>query len=199
MTRKSPPQDGPELHTAVITDVPSMWQKLAWDVDQFDEIQRSYPDLAEPLGFAALNVCIAAASLRDWAVGAVLKLRRSQGHRPKEREVIDHIHQHVTQQRMCEAIANTAKHSRLTAGQWPDGSVRMTWHEASEDEPPGYVLRHIHADGVYESLALNAFGNLVTNWWGELQNLGFAFPGGSAQFEWKQRKLQAMFDGRGNE
>lgn len=71
-TRQRPVGGNPRRHTAIIGDVETMWQKLVWDIYQFDEIQRSNPDLKELLGFAAINVCIAAASLADWTVASVV-------------------------------------------------------------------------------------------------------------------------------
>lgn len=170
-----------------------MWEKLSWDIAQFDDIQRNSPDLPEPLGFAAINVCIAAASLRDWTVAAFVERRRREKRAVKEKEVIDHIHEHVPQQRMCEAIANTSKHSRLKPGQWPGGVVKLQWEDDSDSDPPQYVLRHIHADGQFESIALNAFSAMQRSWWGELQNLGFSFSANLVAFEWQQRRLRAIF------
>lgn len=196
MRRRGSSGEGAGRHTAVVVDVPSMWEKLVWDVDKFEEIQRDHPDLPEPLGFAAINVCISASSLRHWAVGAFRRRRRAEGEPVSERDVLDHIYAHVPSQRMCEAIANTAKHASFDAGGWPGGSVRPESREPDEDDPGGYVLQHVHEDGAYESIALNAFGALTRSWWGELQNLGFAFPGGVATIEWKQRKLRTMFGRR---
>lgn len=185
----------PERHTAVITDVPMMWQKLAWDIDQFDDIQRSYPDMAEPLAFAAINVCISAASLADWASAAFISRRRAEGRPIGRAEVLAHIHATVPQQVMCEAIANTAKHSRFDEREWVGGEVRLDWSDGNEDEPPGYLLRHIHADNQIESVALNAFGVLERNWWGALQTMGFALPA-THSLEWRQRRLQGIFGTR---
>lgn len=197
MSRNSSGDGGdPTLHTAVIADVPTMWEKLTWDIAQFDDIQRSSPDLREPLGFAAINVCISASSLRDWTVAAFVRKRRGLGQTVDQQRVIDHIYAHVPQQRMCEAIANTAKHSRFNAAQWPDGIVRLDWEEESESDPPGYVLRHIHAGGAFDSIALNAFGDMQRSWWGELQNLGFAFSANPHGFEWQQRRLRDFFGER---
>lgn len=193
------PQELSELnnsarHTAVISDVPAMFWKLAWDIDQFDDIQRSDPDLVEPLAFAAINVCVSAASLRDWVATAFVAKRRSEGRKTSKKEVVDHIYRHVQQQQMCEAIANTAKHSRFSEGDWLGGSVIIDSVEPSEDDPGGLILRHLHADGAYNSIALNAFMSLEMNWWGELQNLGFAFP--RIGPEWRQRRIRRIFGKR---
>ncbi len=191
MIRRSPTSELPSRHTVVVSDVESMFWKLSWDIIQFDDLQRNQPDLIEPLAYAAINVCIAASSLRDWAVSAFVSKTRESGRKVTEAEVVKHIHAHVLQQAMCEAIANTAKHSRFNEGQWVGGSVRVEFDEPSEDDPGGLILRHIHEDGAYSGIALNAFMNLESNWWGVLQNLGFAFP--RTPPEWRQRQLRAIF------
>ena len=67
----------------------------------------------------------------------------------------------------------------------------MDVDEPSEEDEGGLILRHIYDNGQYSSVALNSFMYLETNWWGELQNLGFAFP--RAPPEWRQRQLRAIF------
>jgi hypothetical protein len=186
-------QQTPERHTAVISNVPGMFWKLAWDIDQFDDIQRNDPILGDPLAFAAINVCISASSLRGWAVAAVVAKQRLEGKKIEEKQVSDHIYQHVEQQRMCEAIANTAKHSRFREAEWQGGHVRIDYEEPTEDDPGGLILRHIHEDGAFTSIALNAFMCLERNWWGELQNLGFAFP--HTDPEWRQRRIRELLKG----
>ena len=105
--------ENPARHTVVISDVVSMYWKLSWDIQQFDEIQRDYPEVVEPLAYAAINVCISALSLRDWTVAAFVAKSRADGKKVNESMVVDHIHKHILQQAMCEAIANTAKHARF--------------------------------------------------------------------------------------
>jgi len=168
-----------------------MYWKMVWDIEQFDRIQRSMPDLDEPLAFAAINVCIAATSLRDWTVASFMAKRRLQKKPVTKGKVLEHIYRHVPQQGMCEAIANTAKHSRLQEANWRGGHVRIDVDESTEDDPGGRVLRHIHEDGAYTSLGLNAFMAMEQCWWGELQNLGFAFP--RIGPEWWQRNVRSKF------
>ena len=168
-----------------------MFAKLQWDIDQFGDIQREMPDLAEPLGFAAINVCISASSLRSWTVAAVTQRRRSERKPVREQDVVEHIYENVPQQKMCEDIANTAKHAGFAERQWLGGSVSVSFDEATEGLPGGYVLRHLHHNGQVASIALNAFANMERCWWGELQNLGFDFP--NTLPEWRRRKFAAAF------
>ena len=188
---KQSSEDTPTRHTVVLSDVESMYWKLTWDIQQFNDIQRNSPDFVEPLAYAAINVCIAARSLRDWTVSTFVEQRRAEKRPIKESDVVDHILAHVTQQGMCEAIANTAKHARFHEGKWARGSVRVDIAEPNEDDPGGLILRHLHEDGAWPSLALNAFMSLESNWWGELQNLGFAFA--RTPPAWRQRQIQEIF------
>lgn len=79
MSKRREDLGDPTRHTAVIGDVSTMWQKLAWDIQVFDDIQRDAPQEREPLGFAAVNVCIAASSLRNWTETAFAQRRRREG------------------------------------------------------------------------------------------------------------------------
>ncbi|PCK77516.1 hypothetical protein [Rhizobium sophoriradicis] len=63
----------------LIVESITMWEKLCWDVEQFQDIQRSYPQERQPLAFAAINVCIAAWSLEQWAKIEWIKKMRSEG------------------------------------------------------------------------------------------------------------------------
>lgn len=72
--RKGKPQHPPTRHTVLIGNPVTMWEKLAWDIDEFQDIQRLAPDEREPLVYSAINVCIAAWSLENWVV-ATLKAR----------------------------------------------------------------------------------------------------------------------------
>lgn len=181
-------------HTVVITDVQNMFWKLAWDIKQFDEIQRNQPDFVAPLAYAAINVCIAATSLRDWVVSEVVSLRRAQG-APyvREQAIREQIYRHVPQQQMCEAIANTAKHSRLEERDWQGGSVRVDFHEPDEWTPGGYMLMHIHGNHRHE-IGLNEFMALERCWWGALHQLGFAFHHNGP--DWWQARLRSIFGDR---
>lgn len=181
-------------HTVVITDVQNMFWKLAWDIKQFDEIQRNQPDFVAPLAYAAINVCIAATSLRDWVVSEVRSLRRDQGLADmREQAIREQIYRYVPQQQMCEAIANTAKHSRLSEGDWQGGSVRVNFHEPDEWTPGGYMLMHIHGNQRHE-IGLNEFMALERCWWLALHQLGFAFQHSGP--DWWQARLRSIFGDR---
>ena len=45
----------PTLHTLIIGDVRTAWEKMYWDIDVFGDVQRSYPEEQAPLAYVALN------------------------------------------------------------------------------------------------------------------------------------------------
>lgn len=182
----------PTLHTAVIGDTAAMWAKLAWDVDVFRDIQIGYPHEQQPLAYAAINVCIASTSLRNWAQTEFASRERSIG-RTFDGEVFRrNLAVAVPGQAMCEAIANTAKHSRFRDDDWPRGRVSMDWEEGSEDFPSGWILRYGEADEASSGLSVNSFVSLPETWWAHLLDLQLV-EGSLVLPEWKQNKLQRIF------
>lgn len=184
-------------HTAIIKDPASMWSKLAWDVDCFRGIQTSYPDEREPLAYAAINVCIAAASLQDW-VKEFLKRQANEAGSPwDEDRFFQDLMSAVPEQSACVAIANTSKHSGFRAGKWLNGEVLLTYKEGDEDYPSGYVLYHLIADSHSEGFALSKFDALCQNWWDFLASQGLT-NGHSRTPEWMNNKLHRILRPHGN-
>jgi hypothetical protein len=189
--------EDPTRHTAIVGDVAAMWAKLAWDVDVFRDIQVGYPHEQQPLAYAAINVCIAASSLRNWAETAARSKARASGPAFDKKGFDSHLKAAVPAQAMCEAIANTAKHSRFADGEWPGGWVSLEWEEGDEDSPPGWVLRHGGEPAVLPGLSVNQFGSLPETWWAHLR--GLQLVEGDFQLpQWQQNKLRQMF-GRSSE
>jgi hypothetical protein len=174
-------------HTAIIKDPLGMWSKLAWDADCFRDIQIAYPDEVEPLCFAALNVCITAWSLRQWA-DAFAKQEAGKGHN-SEQFGLD-LEAAVPEQAMCDAIANSAKHARFSEERWIGGGVTFAYVDGDEDIPPGYVLYH-ESDGV-SGFAVNNFQSLVDHWWTFLGARGWT-KGHHRIPLWLQNKLNRVF------
>jgi hypothetical protein len=188
MSRPSPSSGKPPVaHTAIVGDVASMWSKLCWNADQFRDIQVSYPDEPEPLAYAAIDACIAAASLKDWMRRALPRAELGSAFNAAFAAAIP-------LQAMCEAIANTAKHSSHSDGQW-GGSVSLDWEEGDESAPEGYVLRYRGPDGqpagVYD-LAANHFNQLLGDWWAFLLSRGLVTADQRTP-AWMQRKLRRIF------
>lgn len=180
------------LHTAIIGDAGNMWSKLAWDADVCRDVQISYPSEQQPLAYAAINVCIAAWSLRNWVEGELIRRARTQG---AKFDIAAHrvaMNTAVPEQAMCEAIANTAKHARHEDGGWPGGQVSLDWQEGDEDCPEGFELRHLNGDGGGGALAVNSFHALCENWWKFLNTLGLAQEVPRTP-EWQQNKLRRIF------
>lgn len=148
MTRKPSTAKSPTVHTALIGDPITMWEKLAWDVDQFQDIQRSYPDETQPLAFAAINVCIAAWSLEQWVRAAWIKQRRSAGEKADESLFYKTVRQLVPTQAICASVANTAKHvSHREDDDWKGGEVRIRWEDGDENGPSTYTLHYVDESG----------------------------------------------------
>lgn len=183
----------PTVHTVVIGDPATMWAKLAWDVDNFSQLQRDYPDQIEPLAFAAVNVCIAAWSLRNWTWSAYSRRERAQGRIHTKQDFLTRLHAAVPEQPMCEAIANTAKHASLDESEWAGGLVRIDWHEASEDTPGTFILRQVDSEADGDTMGLSRFGDLERNWLDYLKALGFEAPRHVNDLEFRQRRLREIF------
>lgn len=194
MPRKKPSEKSPKVHTALIGDPVTMWEKLCWDVDQFQDIQRSYPRETQPLAFAAINVCIAAWSLEKWALTAWKQRRDNTGKRPDEREFYELIRRHVPTQAVCSAVANTAKHASHREDEgWEGGEVRFEWKDGNDDVPSTYVLKYTDPRKG-DIVAYGAFEAARDQWWDCLLALGLTDrPQYSPEFF--QNKLGRIFGG----
>jgi len=169
-----------------------MWSKLAWDADCFRIIQTSYPDEREPLAYAAINVCIAAASLQDW-------VEKSLEHRAKQasdawgqKSFFEDVISAVSEQSACVAIANTSKHSQFKERRWLNGEVLLAYEEGDEDVPSGYVLYHVISGSHSEGFALSRFDALCRNWWKFLVAHGL-IDRQSGSPDWMNNKLNRIF------
>ncbi len=194
MTRPSSRSGRPATtHTAIIGDVAEMWSKLRWDTDVFRDLQMEHPKEPEPLGYAALNVCIAAASLRDW-VKVEIRRRQGRGSRPGGVSLDEEIWRAVPRQRMCDAIAITTKHAVHSSDRWT-GEARLEWRENDEDMPDSFVLRYLEgvkplAD-VY-ALAANQFHELLEQWGAYLLAQGLITSDQHTP-AWERRKWERIF------
>jgi len=184
------------MHTALIGDPLSMWEKLVWDVENFRDIQISYPEERQPLAYAAINVCIASWSLGQWVFTAAKKAARDSGAEFSDSAFWADIHRMVPEQAMCEAIADTAKHSRHDEKDWPGGGVEIDWVDGDEDTPPGWHFHHVvHGDHRERTLAVGSFQSLCNNWWRCLVKHGYAV-GDHYTPRWLNNKLARMFGDR---
>ncbi|WP_246806901.1 hypothetical protein [Ensifer sp. ENS04] len=181
-------------HTAVIGTVVQMWEKLAWDIDVFEDIQRHYPSEKQPLAYAAINICIAAESLRDWVIETIRSQSPADSKPPRD-SIRDRLAADIPQMHMCTAIANTAKHHNFREGRWTGGRVEIAWDEGGEDMPSGFALYHIDGNG-RSKLAFSSFKALKDAWWNTLVAEGLAEPvteGTIPTPEWMQNKLARIF------
>lgn len=190
--KDNPPIERATLHTAIIRDPIDMWSKLLWDADQFRDIQVSYPEERQPLAYAAINVCIAAWSLRNWVQSVRARSMRRLKVKFDQASFLAEVLAAIPEQAACEAIANTAKHARHGEGQWPGGEVHLDWEDGDEDGPPGFVLRHVIKGGRYEEFAVNRFMTLCDHWWTYLNDNAMAI-GANRTPQWRQNKLRQIW------
>lgn len=193
MSRKYCPSKRPEAHTAIIGDVVAMWEKLAWDVDQYQDIQRSCPHEKQPLSFAAINACVAAWSLEQWAKAAWMKRERLADKKVSEKQFYGLIGPLVPAQAICASIANTAKHAEHHDHEhWKGGEVRLDWDDGDEDVPSGFILYHVGPNQTKAASAYSTFEDVRNDWWTCLVTLGLA-TGPQRSPEFMQNKLRRIF------
>ncbi|MBO9195043.1 hypothetical protein J5277_13110 [Rhizobium sp. 16-449-1b] len=176
----------------LITDVVTMWEKLYWDVEQYQDIQRSHPHERQPLAFAAINVCIAAWSLEQWARTAWLSNIRNDSRKADGNLFNDFVRQHVPEQAICADIANTSKHAAYRDENWQGGEASLEWEDGDEDMPPTFVLRHVGSAGAAKVSAYETFDKVRDHWWSLLIAVGLA-AGPMYPPEFMQNKLRRIF------
>lgn len=179
----------------IVADAITMWEKLAWDVDQYQDIQRSHPQERQPLAFAAINVCIAAWSLEQWAKLAWTQKKRSSGEKANETDFYTIVRRQVPGQGICADIANTAKHAFHRDDGWEGGEARLEWQDGDEDSPSTFLLMHVHPSGTRSTLAYNTFEAVRNDWWACLVSMDFA-TGPQYSPEFLQNKLRRIFGAR---
>ncbi|MBB2713974.1 hypothetical protein N2597_11490 [Rhizobium sophoriradicis] len=192
MSRKSPSKP-PEVHTVLVVDSITMWEKLCWDVEQFQDIQRSYPKERQPLAFAAINVCIAAWSLEQWAKIAWIKKMRSEGKEVSGFSTL--VRQNVPGQGICADVANTSKHANHRDEDWQGGEVLLEWEDGDEDVPSTFSLRHVGSSNIDRASAYETFEKVRNDWWKFLVSIGLA-SGPQYSPEFMQNKLRRIFGSR---
>jgi hypothetical protein len=181
-----------KLHTVLIDDPIAMWHKLLWDIDCFENIQRAAysEDEDEPLAYAALNVCIAATSLGDWVVTDWGRKQREKGLTFKRSDFLAQILEAVPVQRICLAIANTAKHSEYQEREWTGGYASLSF-EPSDEHSPGGLTLYYRQDGQQTS-AFASFDALGQTWGRLLVELGYGDISLPSPRWWKQ-KMRRIF------
>jgi hypothetical protein len=160
------------MHTAIIDSPVRMWDKLAWDVHMFHQIQRAMPDEQEGLAYSAINACIAAESLGHWTRKQWMSDGRAQRLNRQESEFFALLTNAVPDHRKCVAIANTSKHRDFSDEHWPGGSVSIEFNEGDEYSPAGLELHY--QDATTSSLAYSVLDTVVSAWWSFLCELGYA-------------------------
>lgn len=137
----------PTLHTLIIDDVRTAWEKMYWDVDVFGDVQRSFPEEHEPLAYAALNACVSASSLESWSFVAWKRQRRKKDCKTEDSEFYDLLETMIPHQGLCADVPNTTLHGDHREHCWLGGSLDLRYDEADEadeDSPSGFVVLKLH-------------------------------------------------------
>lgn len=184
----------PEAHTVLITDVVTMWEKLYWDVERYQEIQRSYPKERQPIAFAAINVCIAAWSLEQWAKTAWMRKARNSTGKAEVSQFHDLVRDNVPEQSICADVANTSKHAAFDDRRH-GGEVSLEWDEGDDEVPPTFVLRHMGSLDTAKVSAYDTFDNVRRHWWKFLVSADLA-SGPMKVPEFMQNRLRQIFGDR---
>lgn len=180
----------PALHTLIIGDIRAAWSKMYWDVDAFGDVQRSFPEEHEPLAYLALNACISASSLENWARTRWMQQERKKKFRVKEKDFTDLVDAKIPHQGLCVDVANTTKHGKHEERRWKNGELNFRYDAASEHDPPGFVILKLHESKT--SILYNDLHDLPNLWWEFLKEVDLV-SGEKPTLEWWQRKISRMF------
>ncbi len=123
--RRAPPQKSPKLHTLIIEDVHSAWEKMYWDVDVFGDVQTAYPEEHEPLAYTALNACLSASMLENWSLVAWKQQCRQKDLKKKSNDFFDLLADFIPNQGLCVDVANTTKHGNHREERWSGGQLSL--------------------------------------------------------------------------
>lgn len=176
----------PTKHTAIIDHPVAQWEKLLWDVDTFQTIQRRAED-KQLVAYAAINVCISAWSLQEWTTQFV---RRQEGNARPPDAIRGEIMANVEAQTICDAVANTAKHSGFGERKWLGGEVVLTFVAGDQYDPGGWTLFHKGSTDILPAYA--SFDALVTSWWQQLVAFGLGV-GPQPTPLWFRAKMERIF------
>jgi hypothetical protein len=190
-TRISRSPKPPTLHTLIIGDVRTAWEKMYWDVDLFGDAQRSFPEEQEPLAYLALNACIAVSSLENWSLTEWKRQRRKNNFKAQDTEFYDVLESMIPHQGLCVDVANTTKHGSHRELRWKGGELGLRYDEASEHCPPGFVVLKLHENGT--SYLYNDLHDLPRLWWAFLRAVDLV-SGEQPTPDWWQRKVTRLFN-----
>ena len=185
MRRRSRDERRPvEERTIVLSAPVHAWEKLAWNVDQFSDLQRSGNQEIQPMCYAFIDVCIAAWSLQEWVKNS---LPKAEWDKLKQR-----VYSTVPAQEMCCSIANSAKHANY-AGEW-SGIMGLRFLPNDEDVEGGWIV--MHQEGTETTwTTLSVVDSLPRDWHSFLSENSY-IPEGYKGPEWFQNKMDRIFGPR---
>lgn len=189
--RRDSSKHSPILHTLILDDIRTAWEKMYWDIDVFGDVQRSYPEEQEPLAYAALNACISASSLENWSLVYWTRQLREKGCRVNDSDFHDLLSTMIPHQGLCVDVANTTKHGDHRENRWKGGKLDLRYNEADEYTPSGFTVLKLHESG--SSSLYNDLHDLPRLWWLFLEKIDLV-SGEQPTPEWWQRKMSRIFN-----
>jgi hypothetical protein len=199
-SRESPYRNSPDLLTTFNT-VGEKFRKFEWNFDRYEDAILKRPCDPDQVMFTALDLCVAATALRDWAklrfVREVREGRSPQEPLRTEEDALACIYKEIRWQGAMDSIARALKHGTYDDASWPKGvafpATFMPGNLQSELDSLSdglEVLRYMHAnrDKAWWDINLMemgategtpgyiAFGDAVDDWQALLKRWSFLQP-----------------------
>ncbi len=174
-----------QQRTLILKDALSMWEKLAWNVDVLEDIQRLQNDEFQPLCYAFLDACITAQCLQEW-VCQQLETKGEQGRKAFEAQT----YAKIPDQLMCVSIANSAKHANYS-GDW-SGTLELVFEPSDEDVQGGWSVRHIYPGSEERLVTVANLRELCFQWFSLLVERGLVH-GPYTSPAWFSNKMRRIF------
>ncbi|NGO62317.1 hypothetical protein G6N76_01420 [Rhizobium daejeonense] len=162
-----------------------MWEKLAWNVEELEDIQRMQNDEFQPLCYAFLDACITAQCLQHW----VLHHLGMQG-KEKSKAFEAELYTRMPDQLMCVSIANSAKHAHYS-GDW-SGVLELVFEPSDEDVQGGWSVRHIYPGSEERLVTVGNLRELCFQWFNLLVERGLVH-GPYTSPAWFSNKMRRIF------
>jgi hypothetical protein len=164
--------DHPELLTSLRTPW-DKFRKADWNFSRYEDELFKRPCNFENVSFAALDLCVALTSLRDWTKKALTRdVRAGVRDLPNGLIKLDdwpsYIDRKIPWMSAIEAIANTTKHAEYRDIGWPRGIAMLATFvppnlsdekDACEDGLALFGFMHRYRDVAWWDIALRQHGD----------------------------------------
>lgn len=174
-----------EKRTLILRNALTAWEKLAWNVDQLEDVQRLQNDEMQPLCYAFLDACVAAQCLQEW-VAQQSGVKGDDARKSFEARIFARI----PDQQMCVSIANSMKHANFS-GSWP-GALELVFEPSDEETSGGWVIRHLTTENDEQVVTIAALRQLSHQWFRLLVEFGHV-DGPYLSPSWWTTKMRRIF------